>query len=269
MIRADRGLLAQIEDGALDSSRSLADTLRKCVALGGLAGSEELRDWARRELEGYKVEDELPNYRTLPGTVKIDGVTFNAVITGQQLSSYEIPEFARDDLTSGVKMTQGIAELELIERSGSEVKLQHPQMQNLVAYMNSQQAKRSGTITTMYWVVGRASVLGAIDAVRTTLVALVAEIRAMSVDTGLIPTTEIAERAVQVVVYGAKRSQITVNSALATGNSSASVDAGGATPPRASRIPGWVRGPWGFTVGLATMMGGYAGIAAGMGWPPF
>ncbi|MCC9173245.1 AbiTii domain-containing protein [Arthrobacter sp. zg-Y179] len=269
MTRADRGLLAQIENGALDSSSSLADTLRKCVALGGLAGSEELRDWARRELEGYRVEDELPYYRTLPGTVKIDGVTFNAVITGQQLSSYEIPEFAREEITAGVKMTQGIAELELIERSGSEVKLQHPHMQNLVAYMNSQRAERDGTITTMYWVVGRASVLGAIDAVRTNLVALVAEMRAMSVGTGAIPTTEIAERAVQVVIYGAKRSPITVNSALATGSSSASVDAGAAPSAPASRIPGWVRGPWGFTVGLATMIGAYAGIAAGMGWPPF
>lgn len=61
--RADKGLLAQDEDGALDSSTSLADTLRKCIALGGQAGSEELRDWARRELDGYKVEDELPEYR--------------------------------------------------------------------------------------------------------------------------------------------------------------------------------------------------------------
>lgn len=73
--RADNGLLAQVEDGAPDSSTSLADTLRKGISLGCQAGSEELRDWARRELDGYKVEDQLPVYWVLPAAVKIDGTT--------------------------------------------------------------------------------------------------------------------------------------------------------------------------------------------------
>jgi hypothetical protein len=266
--KADKGLLAQVEDGALDSSNSLADTLRKCIALGGQAGSEELRDWARRELDGYKIEDDLPEYRVLPATVKIDGTTFNAIITGQQLSTFDIPDFAREQITNGVQMRQGIAELELIAKSGSEVKLQHPEMQNLVAYMTSQQAGGGSTITTMYWVVGGASVHGAVDAVRTNLVALVAEMRAAGVTAGNIPTADVAQHAVQVVIHGAKRSPITVNTALATGGGSANADLG--VPSTAgSKIPGWVRGPWGFVVGLGTLVGAYAGIAAGTGWPPF
>lgn len=268
MTRADKGLLAQVEDGALDSSTSLADTLRKCIALGGQAGSEELRDWARRELDGYKVEDELPEYRVLPATVKIDGTTFNAIITGQQLSTFDIPDFARDQLTNGVQMRQGIAELELIARSGSEVKLQHPEMQNLVSYMNSQQPAGGGTITTMYWVVGGASVLGAVDAVRTNLVALVAEMRAAGAGSGTPPTAEVAQHAVQVVIHGAKRSPITVNSAVAADRSSASVDFESASTA-ASKVPGWIRGPWGFAIGVATLVAAYASIAVGVGWPPF
>lgn len=268
MTRADKGLLAQVEDGALDSSTSLADTLRKCISLGGQAGSEELRDWARRELDGYKVEDQLPEYRVLPAAVKIDGTTFNAIITGQQLSTFDIPDFAREQITNGVQMRHGIAELELIAKSGSEVKLQHPTMQDLVSYMNSQQPIGGGTITTMYWVVGGASVLGAVDAVRTNLVALVAEMRAAGVGAGTIPTAEAAQHAVQVVIHGAKRSPITVNSAIAADSGSASVDFGAASTT-GSKIPGWIRGPWGFGVGLATLVGAYAGIAAGAGWPPF
>jgi hypothetical protein len=53
MARPVPGLLSQIEEGALDSRVPLVDVLRKCVALGGQAGSAELRDWARRELDGY------------------------------------------------------------------------------------------------------------------------------------------------------------------------------------------------------------------------
>jgi hypothetical protein len=43
----------EIERGALDNQRSLADTLRRCVLLGGKARSAELRAWASRELTGY------------------------------------------------------------------------------------------------------------------------------------------------------------------------------------------------------------------------
>jgi len=159
-------------------------------------------------------------------------------------------------------MRQGIAQLELMAKSGSEVKLQHPAMQDLVSYMHSQQPMGGGTITTMYWVVGGASVLGAVDAARTNLVAMVAEMRTAGVGAGTIPTAEVAQHAVQVVSHGAKRSPITVNSAIAADSGSASVDLGAASAT-GSKIPGWIRGPWGFGVGLATLVGGCAGIAAG------
>lgn len=267
MAKSDKSLLAQVEDAALDSTTSLADALRKCVSLGGQAGSEELRDWARRELDGYRTDDDLPDYRVLPGVVKIDGTTFNAIITGQQLSTFDIPEFAREQITSGIHMRQGIAELELISKSGSEVKLQHPGMPDLVAWMNSEQPSRNGTITSMYWVVGAASVHGAVDAVRTKLVALVAEMRAAGA-TGSVVPADVAEQAVHVVIHGAKRSPITVNTAIASTGGSASADL--ATPAtEVARLPSWIRGPWGFAVGLGTLVAAYTGIAAGTGWPPF
>ena len=47
------GLLAQIEAGVLDDIVPLSSLLQKCIVLGGQAGSEKMRDWARRELNGY------------------------------------------------------------------------------------------------------------------------------------------------------------------------------------------------------------------------
>jgi hypothetical protein len=37
--------------------------------LGGQAGSEKMRDWARRELNGYAGEGTVPDYRHLPAAV--------------------------------------------------------------------------------------------------------------------------------------------------------------------------------------------------------
>ena len=77
-------LLEQIEQAALDDTADITGALRKCVALGGQSGSEELRTWATRELKGYNASDQLPEYRTVGAPIALDGATFNAHITGQQ-----------------------------------------------------------------------------------------------------------------------------------------------------------------------------------------
>lgn len=81
-------LVEQIESDALDSSASLADALRKCVALGGRAGSADLRDWATRELTGYP-GTEVPEYRKIVAPIVIDGIAGNMRITGQQISVHD------------------------------------------------------------------------------------------------------------------------------------------------------------------------------------
>jgi hypothetical protein len=45
------GLLAQIEAGVV-GNEPLSSLLQKCIVLGGQAGSEKMRDWARHELNG-------------------------------------------------------------------------------------------------------------------------------------------------------------------------------------------------------------------------
>ena len=93
MARAGKrgGLLAQIEADVVDAMVPLSSLLQKCIVLGGQAGSEKMRDWARRELNGYAGADNVPDYRHVPaalmamitnragdngGTVRIDDSVF-------------------------------------------------------------------------------------------------------------------------------------------------------------------------------------------------
>jgi hypothetical protein len=64
MSHKQESLLAQIEAGVLDDSVPVASLLQKCIVLGGQAGSEEMRDWARQELNGYQGEP-VPPYRRI------------------------------------------------------------------------------------------------------------------------------------------------------------------------------------------------------------
>ncbi len=269
MARSVPGLLDQIEAGALDGQAPLADVLRKCVTLGGRAGSADLRDWARRELDGYGDGSvELPAYRIVRAAVRIDGADLAKMVRGQQLSRWEIPEFARETITDEAPIPYGVAELEKLASSTDTLHLQHPGMPDLITYMNSQ-APFGTSYQSMYWAVAPTSIHGILDIIRTNLVALVAEMRAVGVED--LPTAEAANQAVNVVIKGAKRSPITISTNQASGPDAGVGQTITNTPSNAetSKMPAWIRGPWGFAVGAATIVAGITGTAVWLGWNPF
>jgi hypothetical protein len=202
-------LLGEIEAGALDEETPIGTLLRKVIALGGQAGSEELRDWATRELRGYGPEDELPPYRILNAPLKIDWRNMRGWVRGETISPLELPEIARGKVGYQIDLRNGIAEIEQLARQseqGEVVKLGPPGSQELVAMMN---AKRhgNGLVDLLYWDVSTVVLGGVIDQVRTTLTAMTAEIRATTPDKGEIPPA-VATNSLHFAVTG-ERSNIT------------------------------------------------------------
>ncbi len=56
-------LLDEIIDGAVDGKQPIADVLRKCLVLAFQLKDERLKEWLEKELNGYKLEDTVPDYR--------------------------------------------------------------------------------------------------------------------------------------------------------------------------------------------------------------
>jgi hypothetical protein len=108
---ARRDLLRQIERGAHDTSSDLASLLLHCISLGGVTGSEGLREWATRELMGYGDDDELPDYRRAAAPLVLDAHVPGGRITGQQVPYNLVPDFAREHLGDGIEFRQPIAEI--------------------------------------------------------------------------------------------------------------------------------------------------------------
>lgn len=261
MPRSSRSLLDQIEVGALNSKSDLADLLRKCIALGGQAGSAVLRDWARRELDGYR-GDELPGYRKVTAPLLIDGFKGNWQLERKQISTFELPDFARDAYSEGVAVTFGTAELQRLASQSTPIELQAPGMDDLAYFMN-RSSDYNVSIERMYFSVAPVAIHGILDTIRTNLVSLVAEIRSAGVLTNGVPTSDVADRAYNVVIKGRARANIaigegaTANMSLAEGES------------ERRRLPTWLSAPWALAVGLTTILGGVAGGAVWVGWNPF
>lgn len=202
-------LLREIEDGALDGSTSIADVLRKVIALGGHYRSPELRDWAARELNGYEAADDLPEYRKIAAPLQIDALMpFQGQIRGQQLSALELPDYAPDYIKGPVALRQGIGELEVMAKTPESMKLQAEAMPSLVALMN-RKGDANGTIMAMYWSVHPTALAGLVDRVRTMLTTLIAELVANTPPGSNAPTPGGAANAVQFVVTG-QRNKINI-----------------------------------------------------------
>ncbi len=263
-------LIDEIERDALDSSVPISSALRKLVALGGQAGSKELRDWAGLELRGYyKTDVPLPEYRKAPATIRIDGVTFNSMITGQLISPSALPDPVNEHIDESVPLTGGVAEIEAMIESAKkrdgEIKLALPMGQDVVRLMNyeKQQRGESDQVTAVYWSVSRVPLEGVIDQIRTRLVELVAEMRAEMPDETDVPSAAVADNAVNVIVHG-KKPKFTVNTAQASGNGNTAT---------ATTTPGQHRSAWvkigGFIAGLAGVVAAATGVALWLGWDPF
>lgn len=244
MLRRDKSLLAEIERGGRDYRVPLKTVLLTCISLGGQTQNAELRDWASREMNGYRDDDSaIPQYRVIHAPLKIDGATMGGTVKGQQISSFQLPDVAKNVLTEEVKLAFGVGDLENLaraaEREGkSTVKLVPDGGADLVMLMNHE-AEPGNTVMNLYWDVSVARINGALDQIRTRLVQLVAEMRATMGEDESEPTSEQAAQAVNVVFHGGKRHQVNVNTAqAASGGSSIAT----AAAPAKHKESWWTKG---------------------------
>jgi hypothetical protein len=255
----DPSLLSQIESDVV-SDAPLAGALRKCIVLGGAAGSVELRDWATKELRGYSGEEDLPAYRSIPAGLYVDGLTGPGHVTGQRIGVHFLPDFAQEVIGEIVQVRDGIGEIEALIQQGDEkkgfVQLSLPGAMELAAILDQQSGNPWQHITALYWKVPTSALRGVVDQVRTTLAELVAEMRAGLPKDQSLPSADLATQAMQVAVHGAK-ARVTVQTVQGSPGGHLTV-----TDRSGDEAPWWTksRKVGAVAVGLATVVAAVAAV---------
>lgn len=197
-------LLTVINDEAIDGD--LKRALRMCLQLGGVTGSEKLREWASKELYGYESE-ELPDYRIVRAPLLIDAMSGKYKITGQSISSIQLPDFAQGSITEEMMLFHPAPSLVELAREGEmkgSIQIGPPGSPEVVAYMNATSNASYQHIDRLYWVLTPSVISGVLETIRSKLVGLVAEMR-VGLEPGKgVPTADVADQAVNVVVFGDK-----------------------------------------------------------------
>jgi hypothetical protein len=261
-VPSDYHLLDEVQRDALDRSCPVSDTLRKLIALGGDAGSVELREWAGRELRGY--QGDLPSYRRPRASILLDAINGNYRITGQEISPRSLPAFAHEHITQEVPMARPVGELEamLQECTSGEgfVRINLPLSQDLLRVMNRENDNPYQRIQSIYWAVSSPTIAGVIDQIRTVLVELVTEIRAYTPPSA-VPSASVANNALNVAVHG-KSSRVTIaanNTVHGDQNQVASEHEVDEPPSRVRRFGVLV-------VGIATVAAALVAVAEWQNW---
>ncbi len=170
-------VLHALRTRALDESEPLAGLLRKCLILGAETGSDALREWARRELNGYADDSTVPEYRAIDGAVILfDSISGRAWATGQSIHPLQLPAKAREHLPETMTLRQPVEELERLAAEDS-INFRTGALSFAEMLWNQELGAYQQVMNLRYALAG-STLAGIVGQVRTNLVEIVADLTA-------------------------------------------------------------------------------------------
>ncbi|MEA2007371.1 MAG: hypothetical protein U9O20_04415 [Patescibacteria group bacterium] len=119
-------LLQDIQNDLIKKDVDVSSVLRKCLVLASRLDSEELKDWANKELNGYENKEELPDYRVIQVQSKGDfSGAFQSGLKNANIPLCYIPKKYRADFEQSYCL-QPISAYESLVNSSKGENLREP-----------------------------------------------------------------------------------------------------------------------------------------------
>lgn len=187
-------LLRSLRNHMLDEAEPLAGLLRKCLLLAAETGSESLRQWARKELNGYDETDGLPSYRKLPmPPISADTLSGNTWASNMTYSVLQLSAAAREHIRDGFPLYQPIEEMEKIAAQKS-VSFTSPGL-TYAQHVWNEELPFGQKVVNLRFTLSGSMFAGVLGQIRTQLVDLVADLTA-STPLAELPRKELVDAAV-------------------------------------------------------------------------
>lgn len=230
----DEQLLVALSQQVIDDRYALSDLLRKCIMLGARTGSDSLRTWAQRELNGYDPDEELPNYRRVRLPLVIDTTSGLNHVTGQIVNRIQAPKRVRHLLPEDVEFRQSIDAIDSMARADKPPSIAYEGFpiaaalwtEDLPPYQSVDQICYKPTTSTLVAIVG---------SVRTVLTEIIADlVQGASIE---LPSKDKVDQAVNVRIYNGSGDHNEVSVETNTGAIAAGESASAAVYNSASLPP--------------------------------
>jgi len=178
-------LLREIQMAATDGNVAVATVLRKAKILATRLGNRAFEEWVKHELNGYKVDAELPAYRLIPVTVQAHLRFGYQHFTAAQVMTSHLPEELKH-WGHVCRLFQPIAEITAMSNADKNTEFQFNWPQEMAVKFGSKGYNNAECLGA--WQVFSANVLvGVIDTVRNRLLEFALQIERENPDAGEAP----------------------------------------------------------------------------------
>jgi len=180
-------LLRQIQEAATSSDVPVTDLLRKCKILAARLGSKEFGDWVDRELNGYKEQSELPDYRVMLVVESLGNFSGpgGSSMSNASIPSGTIPEKYHDFVETEYLMF-GIGMYQDLLRNSDDGTFRSPWPSNLVAIVG-RNIYRYMNCMSAWKVIPRGILVGILEAVRNRILNFALDIEKENPEAGEAP----------------------------------------------------------------------------------
>lgn len=111
--------IKELRDNIIDPNFSLSVVLRKAKVLASLLQNEEFKKWVNSELNGYRDDSEVPQYRRIRaqsfGTLSLP---FGRIVKNAVIPTFNLPEEVKN-WAENIVFFQGVKELEALTLAGN------------------------------------------------------------------------------------------------------------------------------------------------------
>ena len=177
-------LLNEIIELATDDKQPLTVLLRKCLVLAHHLQNERLKAWANQELNGYRSNEDLPEYRILGvHTLGDYSGPFNSGARNVPIPAYVLREEHRHWVTV-VYLTQSIGTLQDIASNKADRSIRFPWPADLVAlYQQELEMENGMVLVAARQILATSAVAGLLENVRNRTLSMALELQAELGDT--------------------------------------------------------------------------------------
>ncbi len=168
-------LLDDIIQLATDDQKSIVVLLRHCLVLAHRINNEPLRTWADKELNGYRDDDELPDYRVIPARAKGQFSGGESAVSTHLIPPALLEEQHRH-IATVLRLTEGIVAYEdLIKGAEPGGTISMPWPPNLILYYR-ERIYDAIPLTDAYHEIPKSGLVELLDTVRTRVLNMALEI---------------------------------------------------------------------------------------------
>ncbi|MCZ7936653.1 hypothetical protein [Agrobacterium salinitolerans] len=169
------GLLAEIQNDALNDATPVATMLRKVLVLASYLDSDVLEEWVTHELNGYPSTVDLPSYRLLQMNFKVSGGNGFQNIEGAPLSSRSVIHATKIKDIDVLKFREAIGTIDPETLKASEYISVN--LMNYAHFLYEKVIEPSYAVHNFWGALAPHQIIGVVEAVRNRVLEFVLALR--------------------------------------------------------------------------------------------